>query len=85
MQVIARAGSGKTATLVIRAYFMMKHCRVAPSTMLLLAFNRKAANEIRRRILLLLEPRAEISIKEEIEKRGKRVQAGRRVDWGDGS
>ena len=83
VQVIARAGSGKTATLVIRAYFMMKHCRVAPSTMLLLAFNRKAANEIRRRILLLLEPRAEISIKEEIEKRGKRVQAGRRVDWGE--
>lgn len=83
VQVIARAGSGKTATLVIRAYFMMKHCRVAPSTMLLLAFNRKAANEMRRRILLLLEPRAEISIKEEIEKRGKKTQAGRRAEWGE--
>lgn len=83
VQVIARAGSGKTATLVIRAYFMMKHCRVDPSTMLLLAFNRNAANEIRRRLLLLLEPRAEISIKTEIEKRGKKVQAGRRANWGE--
>lgn len=83
VQVVARAGSGKTATLVIRAYFMMKHCRVAPSAMLLLAFNRKAANEIRRRILLLLEPRAEFSIRAEIEKRGKEVQAGRRADWGE--
>lgn len=83
VQVIARAGSGKTATLVIRAYFMMKHCRVAPSEMLLLAFNRKAANEIRRRILILTEPRAESTIKVEIEKRGNKVQPGRRVDWGE--
>ena len=83
VQVIARAGSGKTATLVIRAYFMMKYCSVAPNTMLLLAFNRKAANEIRRRILLLIEPRAESSIKAEIAKRGEKAQAGRRVDWGE--
>ena len=83
VQVIARAGSGKTATLVIRAYFMMKHCRVDPNAMLLLAFNRKAANEIRRRILILMEPMAESSIKAELERRGSKAQSGRRIDWGE--
>ena len=49
-QVIARAGSGKTSTLVNRAFFLQKHCGVAPSEMLLLAFNRKAAIEIAERL-----------------------------------
>ncbi len=49
-QVIARAGSGKTSTLVNRALFLQKHCDVAPNEMLLLAFNRKAAEEIRERL-----------------------------------
>ncbi|MEQ9372461.1 MAG: UvrD-helicase domain-containing protein [Coleofasciculus chthonoplastes F3-SA18-01] len=50
IQVIARAGSGKTSTLVNRALFLQKHCGVAPNEMLLLAFNRKAAEEIRERL-----------------------------------
>lgn len=49
-QVIARAGSGKTSTLVNRAFFLQKHCGVAPKEMLLLAFNRKAAKEIAERL-----------------------------------
>lgn len=49
-QVIARAGSGKTTTLVNRAYFLQKHCGVAPSEMLLLAFNSNAAAEIAERL-----------------------------------
>lgn len=49
-QVIARAGSGKTTTLVNRAYFLQKHCGVAPSEMLLLAFNKKAADEMAERL-----------------------------------
>lgn len=61
-QVVARAGSGKTTTLVSRAVFLIKHCRVAPGEMLLLAFNRKAAREIRRNLLLALVPDASQAI-----------------------
>jgi DNA helicase IV len=55
IQVVARAGSGKTSTLVNRALFLQKHCGVAPSEMLLLAFNRKAAEEIQERLTLQLQ------------------------------
>lgn len=55
IQVVARAGSGKTSTLVNRALFLQKHCTVAPDEMLLLAFNRKAAEEIRERLALQLK------------------------------
>jgi DNA helicase-4 len=48
--VTARAGSGKTRTLVTRAAFLVKHCRVAPDELLLLVFNRAAAEEIRERL-----------------------------------
>ena len=57
-QVIARAGSGKTTVTVYRAYFLIKHCKVKPDEILLLAFNRDAAKEIRKRILFLLKPEA---------------------------
>ena len=50
VQVIARAGSGKTSTLVNRAIFLQKHCGIDPSEILLLAFNRKAADEIQERL-----------------------------------
>ncbi len=48
--VTARAGSGKTRTLATRAIFLISHCRVSPRSMLLLAFNRRAANEMRERL-----------------------------------
>ena len=69
VQVVARAGSGKTTTLVNRTLFLMKHCGVAPSQMLLLAFNRKAVFEIRRRLLGLLSDSAEAAVAEEIARR----------------
>jgi DNA helicase-4 len=50
VQVVARAGSGKTAVLVNRALFLQQHCGVSPDKMLLLAFNRKAAEEMRDRL-----------------------------------
>ena len=55
VQVIARAGSGKTTTLVNRAIFLQQHCGVAPDEILLLAFNRKAAAEIRERLVSHLQ------------------------------
>ncbi len=55
VQVVARAGSGKTSTLVNRALFLQKHCGVAPNEMLLLAFNRKAAKEIQDRLTKQLQ------------------------------
>ena len=48
--VTARAGSGKTRTLVTRAIFLRRHCGVAPNELLLLAFNRAAAAEMRGRL-----------------------------------
>jgi len=57
--VTARAGSGKTATLVNRATFLIRHCHVAPEKILLLAFNRNAALEIRRKILAIIDPDAD--------------------------
>lgn len=55
IKVVARAGSGKTATLVNRAYFLQKHCGVQPHEMMLLAFNKKAAEEMERRLGKLLD------------------------------
>ena len=48
--VTARAGSGKTSTLTSRAIFLNKHCGVSPDEILLLAFNRSAASEIKSRL-----------------------------------
>lgn len=48
--VSARAGSGKTATLINRALFLNKHCGVGANEILMLAFNRDAAQEMRNRL-----------------------------------
>ena len=80
IQVVARAGSGKTCTLVNRTLFLLKHCGVAPSQMLLLAFNRKAVFEIRRRLLGLLSEDAEAAVVEEIARRRRdAIQKSRSV------
>lgn len=71
VQVIARAGSGKTTTLVSRTLFLLKHCRIAPTEILILAFNRKAALEIRKRLSALIDQRAESEIAVEIDRRIK--------------
>ncbi len=47
VRVVARAGSGKTTTLIRRFLFLQEHCGVQPQEMLLLAFNRKAAENMR--------------------------------------
>ena len=52
-QVIARAGSGKTTTLVSRALFLMKHCGVDSNQILILTFNRVASLEVRKRLFTL--------------------------------
>lgn len=53
IQVVARAGSGKTSTLVNRTFFLQEHCHVSPDEILLLAFNRKAVKEISERLTKL--------------------------------
>lgn len=62
VEVIARAGSGKTATIINRFRFLTEHCGVDASTMLLLAFNRKAAEELREKIDKLLQIHPERSV-----------------------
>lgn len=48
--VTARAGSGKTRTIVNRAIFLTEFCHVDPSEILILAFNRTAAAEVLNRL-----------------------------------
>ena len=52
VQVVARAGSGKTETVANRAVFLHKYCGVAPNEMLLLAFNKDAAKEMSERVAM---------------------------------
>lgn len=80
-QVIARAGSGKTTTLINRTLFLLKHCGIASHEILLLAFNRKAALEIRRRLLALLCDGAEAAIVADINRRVREVGKHKRIDW----
>ena len=59
IQLIARAGSGKTSTVINRALFLVEHCNIHPEELLLLAFNRKAVLEMRRRFLFIQHKDAE--------------------------
>ena len=58
--VTARAGSGKTRTLVTRAIFLLRHCRVSPRALLLLAFNKEAARQIQEGIKRTLGANVEL-------------------------
>lgn len=80
IQVVARAGSGKTTTLVGRALFLQKHCAIPASEMLLLAFNRKAAFEIRKKLLIALNSKADAALAQEIDQRMKGAKNERRID-----
>ena len=53
--LVARAGSGKTSTLVKRIIFWTQHCRVDPREILVLAFNSKAASEVEDRYRAFLK------------------------------
>jgi DNA helicase-4 len=48
--VKARAGSGKTGTLVNRVVFLIEHCGIEPHEILVLVFNNKAMKEIKGRL-----------------------------------
>jgi DNA helicase IV len=50
VQVLAAAGSGKTSVMVARAAYAVSRGFVAPSRILLLAFNKAAATELQERV-----------------------------------
>lgn len=50
--VTARAGSGKTATIVNKIIFLNQHCNIAAEEFLVLVFNANAAQEIKDRLKL---------------------------------
>lgn len=83
IQVTARAGSGKTKTLVNRALFLLRHCGVTASEILLLAFNRKAALEIRRRLLALLHEEADSAVADDIKRRLGEAGRKKGIDKGE--
>jgi DNA helicase IV len=62
VQVVARAGSGKTATIINRTYFLIEHCGVKPDHMIILAFNRRAVHELKQRMLILLSDHGDSTI-----------------------
>ena len=50
IKITARAGSGKTLSLVTRVLFLMEHCGVCPDSIFVFAFNKDAAAKVRVRI-----------------------------------
>lgn len=58
MLVLAGPGSGKTRVVAHRCAYLLRVKRVPPRSMLVLCFNRNAANTLRRRILELAGPDA---------------------------
>jgi len=80
VKVVSRAGSGKTMTLVNRTWFLMKHCNVDANEILLLAFNRKASLEMRRKLLALLHKDAESAVTAEINRQRREANKRKRID-----
>lgn len=60
--IAARAGSGKTTVLALRALFLIKRFGVDPLGVVMLAFNRAAALELKSRIAQLLLASKNISL-----------------------
>ena len=56
--IIAGAGTGKTRTIVYRVSYLIE-CGVHPESILLLTFTRRAAREMLRRAVILLDGRCE--------------------------
>lgn len=55
VQVIASAGSGKTSTMVAKAVYALHRKLVFPSSIVMLAFNKSAAEELQARVALSLK------------------------------
>lgn len=52
--VLAGPGAGKTKVIVHRVAWLLRECMVLPEAIMVLAYNRSAANEIRRRLWALV-------------------------------
>jgi len=63
--VTARAGSGKTTVIVWRAIFMLVHCKIPAEEILIICFNRAAAQEIRKRIRDVIETLSPFGVRSE--------------------
>ena len=50
IQVVARAGSGKTSTIINRTIFLHKHLGIPEDQIILVAFNKKAQEEMEQRL-----------------------------------
>nr|WP_269781134.1 UvrD-helicase domain-containing protein [Lysinibacillus fusiformis] len=55
VQIVARAGSGKTSTIINKTIFLINHCKIHPSEILILAFNKDAAEEVNKRLEKVLK------------------------------
>lgn len=69
--IAARAGSGKTTTMVAKSLFLIRHCQVPALSIMLLAFNRNAVFTIRKRLFFqLASPEEVTSCKNELNSNG---------------
>lgn len=73
IQVTARAGSGKTTTLIQRTYFLMRHCKVSPDHILVLAFNGSAVADVRQKLMAILCPAAKSTFEREMRRAEKTI------------
>lgn len=83
VQVVARAGSGKTTTVVNRTLFLIQHCGVKPEHILILAFNRKAVAAIQTKLLEMTHPalarEVDFQVGQVLSRSGKTAKKGSRT------
>ncbi|TID23946.1 hypothetical protein CANINC_003107 [Pichia inconspicua] len=63
LQIIAGPGTGKTKLLISRVAYLLLHHKIPPSGIIVTTFTKKAANEMKERLTVLMEPFPDVDLK----------------------